>query len=236
MVQIAFLLLLAMLPTTAWADNCAWNSQVPLDVHIVHANPVYDFSTSAESIQSIADDVMRRVRSGWVLGFTQYQPVLTMSAPVDVDDDGKGSFCSHITHINIAIGFNDETIYIPREIVGAPCGFDEVMAHERKHLAFNRTLEKKYAHILQKEFSNYVLQYNEVGFANVDQARTEMHKNLRTIFDPIAAAMNAEIIGGQGDIDSTDEYNRMMHVCGGELANVVRDVREQRFAFHDGRF
>ncbi len=236
MLHFVFPIFVLLLPNITLASDCVQNSGAVMNVHSVHANPVYDFSTGAEAIQSIADDVMHRVRSGWVLGFTQYQPVLSMDAPIDSVPDVRGGFCARITRLDIAVGFGQEIVYVPREIVGAVCGLEEVMMHERRHLALNRAITTKYMRIIHKEFSDHLATRTTDLWPSAEQARAEAHKNMRTVFDSIAAAMNADIISGQNEIDSADEYDRLMHICGGELANVVRDVREQRFAFRDGRF
>lgn len=226
---LVFMMLFAAPLLLARGVDCGSLSSIEVRVTPVLANPVYDFSTGIPEIQAMTDTIVHRVREGWALGFTSYKPVLEMDAPVVVAAAGPGKFCARPRYVNINVGTRDETVFIPREIAGGSCGQHEVITHEQKHLAINHALAEKYAALIGKGSTEYFKTARPVEMSNPVEAAAVQENMLRAVLDDAAVKMITENAALQQDVDSADEYNRLLNVCGGELAALVMQAREDKY-------
>jgi hypothetical protein len=212
-------------------DGCPSSMDVRVTVKTVSGDPVYDFSFDVPAIQLLANDAVHKVRQGWALGLTRYKPVLEMSAPVEITPLPNGLYCARPRYVNITVGYKDVAVIIPSELSGDSCGFKEILKHEGKHLAAGQQMLKKFAPLIGEKLVGYLKLNGNVREANPDDAATLMQNMLRAPLDEIAEQMSVENNALQQDVDSPEEYHRLLGSCDGELADLVKQVRgEQQLA------
>ncbi len=233
---VAIFFVYLILPFVVWAqwsrdNDCPAFPQVRVNVVTSVADPVYDFSTGISELQSVASTVVHQVRMGWALGFTETQPLLEMDAPVDAALGTKGKFCARPRYVNVTLGTRNETTIIPREIAPESCGFREVMEHEEKHRDINRQVMRKYAAFAEQSFKDYFKNMPPVRAETYDEAAALQQNDLRLILDDVAVKMIADNAALQHDVDEPAEYQRLLHVCNGELADIVKRARDEQYAW-----
>ncbi|MDP9126907.1 MAG: hypothetical protein M3N08_01415 [Pseudomonadota bacterium] len=207
--------------------NCeAANVQVTVTPML--GDTAYDFSADVLSIQAMANGVVHQVRAGWALGLTDYVSVLSMEAPIAVTPRARGTFCAAPQRIGVVIGYKNVTVHMPRELSGDSCGFQQILAHENKHLMVNREVTQKFSALAETKIRSYLATNGGVEDESADAAAGAARHGLQALLQEIAWQMLRENEAGQIDVDGPEEYRRLLSVCDGELADLVKRTRDER--------
>lgn len=213
-----------MLPHVAQAqDNagCEPYPDVPISITPVLDEPKTDFSADLATLQRLVGDARRSIpemRGMISLGITHYEPVLEFRLPVGIVTFPDGTSCAHVERADVTIGYRDVTVYIAREIPEGSCGFSEIMAHERKHIAVNREVLDEYTPLIRQRLAEYLKLNGMFREERVDYAVSLLKEKLHAILDEMGQKMVSDIRIRQKAIDSPGEYNRLTASCNGQLA------------------
>lgn len=211
-------------------DVCGAAGPMRVAVHPVFANTVYDFSYSVEDIQGLANDAVHRVRQGWALGLTRYEPTLTMTAPIEAVAASDGTFCARPASVDVDLGYKDMTVTIPSELDGSSCGFEQILRHEDEHVDVSEHMLRKYLPLMRARLEDEIKRDASARLPTAEDAVALERNMLNAALVDIARQMADETAALQQDVDSPEEYHRMLDVCGGELADLVKTTRAQQMA------
>jgi hypothetical protein len=204
-------------------DPCA--ASAPVVVHATFPDPVYDFSYDVEGIQRLANSAVHKVREGWALGLTRYEPVLEMTAPVTARRTADGSYCARPTSVDVNLGYKDLTVAIPSELDGASCGFEQIIRHEDEHVAVSEHVLRKYLPLVQARLEAELASNADARQPTAEAAIAFQRNMLNATLIDVGNQLSDETTALQQDVDSPEEYHRLLNVCDGELADLVRSTR-----------
>jgi hypothetical protein len=207
---------------------CDSYPDVPVNVTPRFDAPVYDYATGIAEITALSADAHHTIREGLTLGLTRYEPMLEMQVPVKGVQLPDGLACAHVEHVDVTVGYKDVTVYVASEIPQGSCGFDQVMAHEQKHIDVNKQILAEYAPRIEAELGAYLKQNGVFRELDPDYATGILREKLQGIINSIMEEMSAENQKRQQGIDTVAEYNRVSASCNGQLRGISARFLRQR--------
>jgi hypothetical protein len=218
------------LAATADAHLCDAYPDIPVTVVTRFDAPAYDYDTTIEDLQKLARDSKHTIHESLTLGLTRYEPFVEIRAPLKGVRFPNGVACARVDHLEVMIGYRDVKVYVAREIKPHSCGFDQVMAHEQKHIAVNRQILEKYKPMIEHDFHNYLRLNGMFREQNPQYAFDLVQQKLKGMLGELSDKMGEENAERQQEVDSKEEYRRVSLSCGGELQGVVRQfmIQERR--------
>jgi len=230
---LALLLFLGVLPQGVSAQDsttCDSYRDVPVAIAPVFDEPRLDASQDLDSIQSIASDRLHSIphNETIAMGITRYRPVLELHVPMVVETASTGLSCARLERVRVTVGYRDVTIFIANEIAKGTCGFSETLGHEQKHVAINRQLLLEFAPRIENELKSYLRLYGSFRVENVHDAEQRLHERVKDFMDDMVEQMRTENLRRQQLVDSRSEYDRLAHVCGGELSRIATHYKKNR--------
>lgn len=222
MLKCFVLFFLLCVPGRAWAEiACDTDSAIPIEVHPVFENPRYDFTASLSDIQKMESDVKHDIQEAITLGVTRYEPMVEFHTPVEVVTFPDGRTCTRVKSANVTIGYKNVVVYIAREIPQNNCGFNEVMAHEQKHINVNRLLLQENVPRFQQRLDDYLTTYGAFAGEKNDGKLAAMQDDLQEKLNMWSREMLEENVARQKEVDSPAEYTRLSNVCNGQLSLIA---------------
>ena len=214
-----FLLYVVSLPVFAQntVPDCPTYPDVPVNVTPFFDAPVYDNNTPVIALQSLSGNEAYHIHETLTLGLTRYQPSFEISVPIMTTQAADGLACAYVDHVDVKVGYKDVTVYVAQEIPQNSCGFQEVAAHEQKHIAVNRAILNEFAPVIQTKIQAYLKTNGVFREENPDYALSLVREKLKTILTETASAMVAENQRRQQGVDSPAEYARISASCNGQL-------------------
>ena len=197
---------------------------MPVKVTPVFDEPQYDFNTDISGIRDVLNDTQHSIQENHdtlPLGVTHYEPVLEFRLPVQIITFPDGISCAHVERADVTIGYRNVTVYIAREVPQNTCGFEEIMAHEQKHIAVNRQILQEYMPIIEGRLKDYLRLNGVFREQNLDYAVSLLREKLQEILNGLGQQMTDENRARQHQVDSPAEYRRLTVSCNGQLAGVV---------------
>ncbi len=213
-------------PATVLAQSmdeaCAFSDDVPIEVTPVFDEPGFDHSLDTAHIRAMAGDESHTLHEELTLGVTRYEPVLEFRVKMEGYAFASGATCQHAAKVDVTIGFRNVTVYVAREIPEGSCGFNEVLAHEQKHVEVNRQVLAEFAPVAAERLREYLIDHGSFRTNEPELMIAALHDNMQAILNEAATAMNEEDRRRQQQIDSPAEYRRVSASCGGQLQRLRR--------------
>lgn len=209
-------------------DSCDSYPDVPVNITPVFDDPKYDFTQNLAQIQILASDAQHTIPQYHpvTMGLTRYEPVLEFHVPMVVRTEHEGmSGCAFVQHVDVTVGYRNVTVFIANEIPQGTCAFDEIMAHEQKHIDVNRQILDEFVPLIEERFKAYLRLNGVQQVENADYARKIITDKLKSIMEDVTGQMETENIRRQREVDSVEEYTRLSKVCQGELTNIANRYR-----------
>ena len=198
-------------------DTCMSYPDVPVQVTPRFDEPVYDYSKDIGDITGFAADTHRSIRETLALGLTHYEPILAIKVPLEGITRSDGLTCVHVKNVEVTVGYEDVTVFIAREFPEGTCGFDEIMAHEQKHIAVNQAILDEYTPRIQAELANYLRTEGVRQETDMKYAAQLIKGRLSAIVKSMMDEMTEENARRQRLVDSPQEYARIAGACNGQL-------------------
>ncbi|MFC0253989.1 hypothetical protein [Massilia consociata] len=168
-----------------------------------------------------------RTRPGQVvLGLTRTESRVSINVGGRLlTDPGSGYECI-APHIEVRLTYPPIVVYISREFRPGSCAYEEVLAHEMRHLnTYLDHLPRAEARVraaLAQRFENKPL------YARIGQAQSLLQREIDRGWMPYIKSEMAKVEALQADIDSPQEYARLGKVCGGEVQSLIRPARRSK--------
>ncbi len=168
-----------------------------------------------------------RARPGQVvLGLTRTESVVSINVGGRLLSDPASGYECIAPHIEIKLRYPPIVVYVSREFRPGSCAYEEVLAHEMRHLnAYLDYLPKAEARVrlaLERRFENKPL------YARIGQAQSLLRREIDRGWMPYIKSEMAKVEALQAAIDSPQEYARLGKVCGGEVQSTLRPVQKRK--------
>ena len=155
----------------------------------------------------------------WVLGLTKTdsQVKIALAAPM-LQDPFSGYECV-APQIAVSLTYAPVVIYIAREFPPGTCAYDEILAHELRHMKTYMDhlprVEKIVRAALAKRFEARPL------YAPSGTAKAALAREIDTGWLPYIKAEMRKVEVLQAAIDSPQEYARLGKACNGEIQTIL---------------
>jgi hypothetical protein len=168
-----------------------------------------------------------RARPGqYVLGLTRTESHVSINVGGRLLSDPASGYECIAPHIEIKLTYPPIVMYVSREFRPGSCAYEEVLAHEMRHLnAYLDYLPKAESRVrlaLERRFENKPL------YARIGQAQSLLQREIDRGWMPYIKSEMAKVEALQAAIDSPQEYARLGKVCGGEVQSLIRPVQKRK--------
>ena len=168
-----------------------------------------------------------RARPGQVvLGLTRTESIVSINVGGRLLTDPASGYECIAPHIEIKLYYPPIVVYVSREFRPGTCAYEEVLAHEMRHLnAYLDYLPKAEARVrlaLARRFEDKPL------YARIGQAQSLLQREIDRGWMPYIKSEMAKVEALQAAIDSPQEYARLGKVCGGEVQSLLRPVQKRK--------
>jgi hypothetical protein len=206
----------------AQTHDCNAYPDIPVNVTPIFEEPKVDLSVDMLGIRRLTNDTAHGIGENIPLGITRYRPFVEFRVPVKTTTFPDGTSCAEIERADVTIGYKEVTIYIANDVPQGTCGFDEIMAHEHKHIAVNRQILQDYVPIIRDSLRDY-LRTNGVFYEqDHDFALHLLHEKIQDILNQLGGQMVQDNVTRQRQVDTPQEYRRLSDACNGQLQSVIR--------------
>lgn len=161
-----------------------------------------------------------------VLGLTRTESRVSINVGGRLLVDEASGYECIAPHIEIKLYYPPIVVYISREFRPGSCAYEEVLAHEMRHLnAYLDYLPRAEARVRQalaRRFEDKPL------YARIGQAQSLLQREIDRGWMPYIKSEMAKVEALQAAIDSPQEYARLGKVCGGEVQSLLRPVQKHK--------
>lgn len=125
--------------------------------------------------------------------------------------------------VTVNLSYQPVTIYIGREFPLGTCAYQEILAHEMRHLNtyFDELpkVERVVRAAVERRFNT------RPSYALEGQARAALERELTNVWIPFLTRELTRVEARQAAIDTPAEYHRLSRVCAGEVQSMIRLAR-----------
>lgn len=200
--------------TPAMADECDRLAPPSVTLRKLPATLQVDTRYGHREITHLAAEIARPGTR--VLGLTRGTAMVRMEirSPSYVDRSGRWECTS--PQIVVTYGYDPMTVYIAREFPAKSCAYDEIYAHELRHVQTYHdhlaAIESELTATLRRRFATGSPWRGPVG-----NTQAMLQRELNDRWLPYIKREIGKVESAQALIDSTDEYARVARSCNGEI-------------------
>jgi hypothetical protein len=166
------------------------------------------------------------VHDGVVLGLTRTASRVAIQVDGTLLQSPDGAMECVLPRIAVTLYYEPIVVYVSREFAPDSCGYDEILAHEMRHLKsyldYLPKVEERVRARLQGRFAGKPL------YARAGESRTLLQRDIDRNWMPYIKAEMGRVERLQAAIDSPREYARLSKVCQGEVQSLIGSTRRSR--------
>jgi len=168
-----------------------------------------------------------RARPGqYVLGLTRTESRVSINVGGRLLSDPASGYECIAPHIEVRLTYPPIVVYVSREFRPGSCAYEEVLAHEMRHLNayldYLPRVEARVRKALAQRFEGKPL------YAPIGQAQGLLQREVDRGWMPYMKNEMTKVEALQAAIDSPQEYARLGKVCGGEVQLLLRPPRRSK--------
>lgn len=164
--------------------------------------------------------------NAFVLGLTHTEARVAIQVGGRMLADPASGYECIAPRIEIALVYPTIVVYVGREFKPGSCAYQQVLAHEMRHLnTYLDHLPKVEARVraaLAQRFQSRPL------YARTGQAQALLQNEIDRSWMPYIRSELAKVEALQAEIDSPQEYARLGKVCAGEVQSLIRTAPRSR--------
>jgi hypothetical protein len=177
----------------------------------------YNFVTSMAQLTSKGS--RQRQLGQVVLGLTEYRLSYKLNWGANyLVEQGTGRACMR-PRLTMVFDVTPQLVSVAREFPKGSCAFNEIAAHELRHVYANQGQLQATADMMQRELTNFFGQ--RVFYGSKESLQAQWQDALTTSWMPMAKADLAKADIAHNAIDSPAEYARNRTICNGEIPRAV---------------
>ncbi len=155
------------------------------------------------------------------LGLTRVKTRYTSKLETEVLRLPDGTHCAYLKTLWLTVLFDNTTVYIATNLPRDSCIYDEVLAHEHKHVAADRALLERWKPELQRQAEDAARSAVVTSASTADEATKYIGSYLEPYLQRTVNALMAARDADQSLIDTTAEYTRISRSCRGEVRRYI---------------
>lgn len=161
-------------------------------------------------------------RGSWVLGLTHTEARVSIKVGGRMlMDEASGHECV-APRIDVNLYYAPIVIYVSREFPPGSCSYQEVLAHEMRHLkTYQDFLPRAEAIVRARLAARFA---GKPLYAPIGQARNLLQREVDRSWMPYIKREMEKIEVLQAAIDTPQEYARLGKVCAGEVQSLLRQA------------
>ena len=167
-----------------------------------------------------------RVRPGaFVLGLTHTESRVSIKVGGRMLSDPASGYECIAPRIEVSLTYLPIVVYVSREFPPGSCAYQEVLAHEMRHLNiyldYLPKAESRVRAALAQRFQAKPL------YARIGHAQNLLQREIDRGWMPYIRGEMAKVETLQAAIDTPREYARLGKVCAGEVQSLIRTQRKK---------
>ena len=164
--------------------------------------------------------------NAYVLGLTRTQSRLEINLNGGILQDPLSGYECISPRIAVSLYYIPIIIYIGSEFSPGTCAYDEILAHEMRHLKTYLDHLPKVESVVRKALSERF--DNKPLYARRGQARAALQREVDTGWMPYMKRELVRVEAKQVLIDTPQEYARLSRVCKGEVQSLIGPAKRAR--------
>ncbi|RSZ57892.1 hypothetical protein HF313_24155 [Massilia atriviolacea] len=164
--------------------------------------------------------------NSFVLGLTRTESRMSIGLNGPMLSDPVSGYECVAPKITVSLYYSPIVVYVGREFPPGSCAYQEILAHEMRHLkTYLDHLPKVEVTVraaLSKRFDNKPL------YAPAGRARALLQQEINTGWMTYIKNEMAKVELQQAAIDTPQEYARLSKVCKGEVQSLIRPAKRTR--------
>lgn len=166
------------------------------------------------------------VRNGFVLGLTRTESRVAIQVDGTLLTSPDGSAECVLPRIAVTLYYQPIVIYVSREFEPDSCAYDEILAHEMRHLKSYLDYLPKVEERVRAKLGGRVA--GKPLYARAGESRMLLQREIDRNWMPYIKAEMGRVEKLQAAIDSPREYARLSKVCQGEVQSLIGSTRHSR--------
>ncbi len=166
-----------------------------------------------------------RAPGSYVLGLTRAESRVAIAVHGRMLQDPDSGYECVAPRLEVNLYYLPIVVYVGREFAPGTCAYNEILAHEMRHLDVYRDFlpqaEKIVSAALARRFEGKPL------YAPSGQARNLLQREIDTGWMPFIKKEMAKVEVLQAAIDTPQEYARLGKVCAGEVQSLIRPAKRK---------
>lgn len=166
------------------------------------------------------------VRNGYVLGLTRTESRVAIQVDGTLLTSPDGAMECVMPRIAVTLYYQPIVVYVSREFEPDSCTYDEILAHEMRHLkSYLDYLPKVEARVRARLGGRFA---GKPLYARAGESRGLLQREIDRNWMPYIKAEMGRVERSQVAIDSPAEYARLSKVCQGEVQSLIGSTRRSR--------
>lgn len=168
----------------------------------------------------------RAPANAFVLGLTRTESQMDLSINGAMLQDRISGYECISPQITVSLSYAPIVIYVGREFKPGTCSYDEILAHEMRHLKTYLEHLPKVEAVVRKALADRF--DNKPLYAKSGQARAALQREIDSGWVPYIKRELTRVEIAQARIDTPEEYARLSRVCKGEVQSLIGPAKRAR--------
>jgi hypothetical protein len=164
--------------------------------------------------------------NAYVLGLTRTESRMQISSGGPMLSDPFSGYECIAPKIEVELYYTPIVIYVGSEFAPGTCAYQEILAHEMRHLKTYLDYLPKVELVVRKALSNRF--DNKPLYAQRGQAASLLQREIDTGWMPWMKREMIKVETQQAQIDTPQEYMRLSRVCKGEVQSIIGPATRTR--------
>lgn len=191
----------------------------PTDIRVQALPSAIHYNFASSMAQLTSKGSRQRQLGQVVLGLTEARLSYKLNWGANyLVEQGTGRACMR-PRLTLVFDVNPQLVSVAREFPKGSCPFNEIAAHELRHVYANQAQLEAAANMMQRELTNFFGQ--KVFYGSHSSLQAQWQDALTTSWMPLAKAELAKVDTAHNAIDSPAEYARNRTICDGAITKAV---------------
>lgn len=205
-------------------SGCPAADRVDLAIETLDSDVKYVFNRSVYELSDMPG------RSHVPPGLT-HAPVLGLSTVrLGIDSEMAAIFslganatvCGRLSMLQVRVGYQERTVLVAKELPKGSCIHNEVLTHERKHVAVDDAMLKTFTSLVRPRIEALIARIGPVVARSQSHAMNVLRGQVDRELDALSREMNRERDRRQAEVDTLEEYQRVTDSCNREVRKYLK--------------
>ena len=197
-------------------------------ITLLSAKPTINHENDLSGIRNIAQKNKHDIALGTnetPVGLTSAALIMNSSFKImTASSQTSPMSCSQVTQLNVNLGFEKTTIYMPTDLKKHTCAYHAVLGHEKKHVRTDKAFLKSIVPEIKRELSWAIRGLGTIRSGSQKYASDKISKTLNKKLHALGQKFATRRRSWHKRVDTPQEYKRVGRSCGGTLRDIVQEA------------